>query len=255
MQISFTGDGVIIWFKEDSLLPLQLTLKIHEKFPPHIGEHNLGLKIGIARNKAVEIESAKSILGIPVWGSGPTVARRLCDLGDEGHILLDYNAFEFFIKNYKKEIDKFFDLDITNNKFFQDLGEFFVNHKKPIYVFNYCNTKKTDKLFIFGNITIPKDKRGLIDRVDIDSNLVIPFDIFLELEALSLKEKIDHEKELLFISDSTDNLYYALFENADQYDSTNTLLPSHFQSYHSKTSYLNMHANLIRKTKKKILKV
>jgi len=32
LQISFTGDGAIIWFKEDSLLPLQLALKIHEKF-------------------------------------------------------------------------------------------------------------------------------------------------------------------------------------------------------------------------------
>jgi len=47
------------------------------------------------------------------------------------------------------------------------------------------------KLFIFGNIAIPKDKRGLIDRVDINSKLVIPFDIFLESEAMSLKKKID----------------------------------------------------------------
>jgi len=36
--------------------------------------------------------------------------------------------------------------------------------------------KKDEKLFIFGNIAIPKDKRGLIDRVDINSKLVIPFD-------------------------------------------------------------------------------
>ena len=51
--------------------------------------------------------------------------------------------------------------------------------------------KKDEKLFIFGNIVIPKDKRGLIDRVDINSKLVIPFDIFLESEAISLKKKID----------------------------------------------------------------
>ena len=51
--------------------------------------------------------------------------------------------------------------------------------------------KKDEKLFIFGNIAIPKYKRGLIDRVDINSKLVIPFDIFLESEAISLKKKID----------------------------------------------------------------
>jgi hypothetical protein len=61
LQISFTGDGAIIWFKEDSLLPLQLALKIHDKFPPCSEEQNFGLKIVIARNKAIEIESAKSI--------------------------------------------------------------------------------------------------------------------------------------------------------------------------------------------------
>ena len=27
LQISFTGDGAIIWFKEDSLLPLQTGIK------------------------------------------------------------------------------------------------------------------------------------------------------------------------------------------------------------------------------------
>ena len=63
-------------------------------------------------------------------------------------------------------------------------------------VYNYCNTKEEGKLFIFGNIAIPKDKRGLIDRVDINSKFVIPFDIFLESEALSLKKKIDLGKEI-----------------------------------------------------------
>jgi class 3 adenylate cyclase len=249
LQISFTGDGVIIWFKEDSLLPLQLALKIHENFPPCSEEQNFGLKIGIARNKAIEIESAKSILGIPVWGNGPTFAKRLCDLCDDSHILLDSNAYEFFTKNYKKETGESFGFKIDNNRFFQDLGEFFVKHKKPVHVFNFCNTKQDGKLFIFGNIAIPKDKRGLIDRVDINSKLVIPFDIFLESEALSLKKKIDQGKEIVLLNESTANLYHALFEDASQYDSTNLLLPSKFQEYQSKTSYLNLHANLIRRTK------
>jgi hypothetical protein len=253
LQISFTGDGAIIWFKEDSLLPLQLALKIHEKFPQclYLEEQDFGLKIGIARNKAIEIESAKSILGIPVCGMSPIFARRLCDLCDDGHILLDKNAYDFFIKNYKREPDQVSGFRITSNRFFQDLGEFYVKHKKPVQVYNYCNTKEEGKLFIFGNIAIPKDKRGLIDRVDINSKFVIPFDIFLESEALSLKKKIDLGKEIVLLDESTTNLYHALFEGATHYDSTNLLLPSMFQEYQSNTSYLNLHANLIRRTKNK----
>ncbi len=251
LQISFTGDGAIIWFKEDSLLPLQLALKIHETFPQCLDEQNFGLKIGIARNKAIEIESAKSILGIPVCGTSPIFARRLCDLCDDGHILLDSNAYEFFTKNYKKETEEHSGFKITFNRFFQDLGEFYMKHRKPIHVYNYCNTKEDSKLFIFGNIAIPKDKRGLIDRVDINSKLVVPFDIFLESEALSLKKKIDLGKEIILLDESITNLYHALFEGATHYDSTDLLLPSKFQEYQSNTSYLNLHANLIRRTNNK----
>ena len=42
MQISFTGDSVIIWFKKDSLLPLQRRLKIHKKFQSL--KQNFGIK-------------------------------------------------------------------------------------------------------------------------------------------------------------------------------------------------------------------
>jgi hypothetical protein len=251
LQTSFTGDGAIIWFKNESLLPLQLALKIHEKFPPCTEQQNFGLKIGIARDTAIEIESAKSILGIPVWGKGPTFARRLCDLCDDGHILLDDNAYKFFTDNYRKINHKHFGFNIIEDRFFQDLGEFFVKHRKPIHVYNYCNTKKEKELFSFGNLNIPRDKRGLIDRIDINSKLVIPFDLFLESEALMLKKKIDIGNEILLLDESVANLYYALFEDANQYNSTNLLLPSKFQEYQSSTSYLNYQANMIRRSKDK----
>ncbi|HET6590246.1 MAG TPA: hypothetical protein VFG45_08790 [Candidatus Nitrosocosmicus sp.] len=255
LQTSFTGDGAIIWFRKDSILPLQLALKIHEIFPQCAEDQNLGLKIGIARDKAAEIQSAKSILGIPVWGKGPTFARRLCDLCDDGHILLDENAYKYFIKNYRdKIIHDQFGFNIIDDRFFQDLGEFFVKHRKPVHVYNYCNTKKDKELFSFGNSQIPRDKRGLIDRIDINSNLVIPFDLFLESEALSLKKKIDNGKEIVILDESITNLYHALFEDANQYDSTNLLLPSKFQEYQLRTSYLNCQANMIRRSRDKNFK-
>jgi len=85
---------------------------------------------------------AKSILGIPVCGMSPIFARRLCDLCDDSHMLLDKNAYEFFTKNYKKETDISLGFIITFNRFFQDIGEFYVKHKNPVHVYNYCNTKK-----------------------------------------------------------------------------------------------------------------
>ena len=252
LQTSFTGDGAIIWFKKDSLLPLQLALKIHERFPPCTEEQTFDLKIGIARDRAIEIQSAKSILGIPIWGKGPTFARRLCDLCDDGHILMNDNAFKFFIEGYRKMMtSEHFSFKIVDDRFFQDLGEFFVKHRKPIHVYNYCNTKKSRELFCFGNMNIPRDKRGLIDRIDINSKMVVPFDLFLESEALSLKKKIDLSDEIVLLDESIANLYHALFEDANQYDSTNLLLPSKFQEYQSTTSYLNYQANMIRRSKDK----
>jgi len=48
LKISFTGDGAINWFKEDSLLPLQLGIKIHKNFHQSLKKQNFGLKICIA---------------------------------------------------------------------------------------------------------------------------------------------------------------------------------------------------------------
>ena len=59
----------------------------------------------------------------------PIFARRLCDLCDDSHMLLDKNAYEFF-KNYKKETDNSLGFIITFNRFFQNIGEFYVKHKK-----------------------------------------------------------------------------------------------------------------------------
>lgn len=52
----------------------------------------------------------------------------------------------------------------------------------------------------FGNIAIQKE-RCLVDRVDITSKLVVSFDIFLELETVSLKKKIDLGKEIILLDE------------------------------------------------------
>lgn len=250
IQTVFTGDGVIIWFKEDSLLPLQLALKIHKEFPQiKEGKSCLALKIGIARGDAIEIDTAKSLVGIPVWGNGPAIVRRLCELCDEGHILLDFSAYENFITKHKKELEHLLSSQ-TNSQFFQDLGEYFVKHQKSIHVFNFCNNRLNDFVPIFGNSDFPVDKRGLIDRINIDSELSRPFDTFFEYEGIVLKKKIDRGHNIILLDESMKNMYHSLFQYATSYDSINTMLPSTFIKYQSNTSLLNYQAKLRRNSGK-----
>ncbi len=248
IQTVFTGDGVIIWFKEDSLLPLQLALIIHREFPQmNVGESCLGLKIGIARGDAIEIDTAKSLVGIPVWGNGPAIVRRLCELCDEGHILLDLSAYESFSTKHKKELELFLSSQIIS-KFFQDLGEYFVKHQKPIHVVNFCNSMSNDSVPIFGNSNFPVDKRGMIDRININSELSRPFDTFFEYEGIALKNKIDRGHKIVLLDESIKNMYHSLFQYATNYDSINTILPSTFIKLQSNISLLNYQARLRRKS-------
>ena len=250
IQTVFTGDGVIIWFKEDSLLPLQLVLKIHKEFPQiREGKSCLALKIGIARGDAIEIDTAKSLVGIPVWGNEPAIVRRLCELCDEGHILLDFSAYENFITKHKNELEHLLSSQ-TSSQFFQDLGEYFVKHQKPIHVFNFCNNRPNEFVPIFGNSDFPVDKRGLIDRINIDSELSRPFDTFFEYEGIVLKKKIDRGHNIILLDESMKNMYHSLFQYATSYDSINTMLPSTFIKYQSNTSLLNYQAKLRRNSGK-----
>ncbi|HET7642904.1 MAG TPA: hypothetical protein VFK40_05310, partial [Nitrososphaeraceae archaeon] len=247
IQTVFTGDGVIIWFKKDSLLlPLQLALTIHKEFPQiKQGKSCLGLKIAIARGDAFEIDIAKSLVGIPVWGNGPAIVRRLCELCDEGHILLDRSAYESFSTKHKKELEQLLSSQ-TSSQFFHDLGEYFVKHQKPIHVFNFCSSVSSNFLPIFGNSNFPIDKRGMIDRINIDSELSRPFDTFFEYEGIVLKNKIDRDHNIIFLDESMKNLYRSLFQYATSYASINTILPSVFLKSQSNNSLLNYQARLRR---------
>lgn len=249
IQTAFTGDGVIIWFKEDTILPLHLALKIHEEFPQSRDESNLRLKIGIARGDAIEIDTAKSLVGIPVWGTGPAIARRLCELCDEGHILLDANIYKSIINKHKNEFEGLL-LAKPSRQLFQDLGEYFVKHQKSVHVLNFCNNVPNNDFPIFGNSNFPVDKRGIIDRINLDSELSHPFDTFFEYEGILLKKKIDQGHNIILLNDSMKNMYHSLFQDAKTYDSINTMLPSRFLRYHSNTSLLNYHARLRRRSAK-----
>ncbi|HET9773674.1 MAG TPA: hypothetical protein VFP25_01685 [Nitrososphaeraceae archaeon] len=205
------------------------------------------MKIGIARGDAIEIDSAKSLVGIPVWGNAPAIVRRLCELCDEGHILLDLSAYESFITKHKKELEHLLPSQ-TSSQFFQDLGEYFVKHQKSIHVFNFCNNRPNAVVPIFGNSNFPVDKRGMIDRINIDSELSGPFDTFFEYEGIGLKKKIDQGQKIILLDESMKNMYRSLFQYAVHYDSINTMLTSTFLKSQSNTSLLKYQARLRRRS-------
>ena len=97
---------------------------------------------------------------------------------------MDLSANESFITKHKKELEHLLPSQ-TSSQFFQDLGEYFVKHQKPMHVFNFCNNIIfTNNSPIFGNSNFPEDKRGMIDRINIDSELSCPFDTFFEYDGI-----------------------------------------------------------------------
>jgi hypothetical protein len=85
-----TGDGMCIAFLQGVHLPLLLAIDLHKK----LAEHNKGkipteiVKVRIGLNSG-NCFVVKNISGeITPWGPGIILARRVMDLGDDGHILL-----------------------------------------------------------------------------------------------------------------------------------------------------------------------
>ena len=90
MLILPTGDGMCIAFLQGVHLPLMLSIQLHQK----LAEYNKGkipteiVKIRIGLNSG-NCFVVKNISGENTpWGPGIILARRVMDLGDDGHILL-----------------------------------------------------------------------------------------------------------------------------------------------------------------------
>jgi hypothetical protein len=85
-----TGDGMAIGFLQEPERPLLLAIELHQK----LREFNKGklpnetvqVRIGIHSGAVFVVKDLKGNSNI--WGPGIIMARRIMDIGDEGHILL-----------------------------------------------------------------------------------------------------------------------------------------------------------------------
>lgn len=86
-----TGDGMAIGFTSNPEAPLNLSIQLHHQLKKHnLGKDNestLAVRIGIASGPVFIVNDANNNQNI--WGPGIIFARRVMDIGDNDHILMD----------------------------------------------------------------------------------------------------------------------------------------------------------------------
>jgi hypothetical protein len=90
------GDGICIGFLQGPELPLMLAMELHKKLNEYnsnkTAEEALRIRIGLNDGPVYLV---RDVMGNQnVWGPGIIVARRVMDVGDEGHILVSQRMAE-----------------------------------------------------------------------------------------------------------------------------------------------------------------
>ncbi len=104
-----TGDGMAVGFLINPELPLQLSIQLHHKLHTFnakaTSDKAIGVRIGLSSGPVFVVSDINNNQN--VWGPGIILARRVMDLGDDGHILLADNIAEALMNlkdDYRKVI-------------------------------------------------------------------------------------------------------------------------------------------------------
>lgn len=103
-----TGDGMAVGFFLNPELPLQLSIQLHRKLRAFnantTSDKAIGVRIGLGSGPVFVVSDINNNQN--VWGPGIILARRVMDLGDDGHILLADNIAETLmdLKDEYKEV-------------------------------------------------------------------------------------------------------------------------------------------------------
>jgi KaiC/GvpD/RAD55 family RecA-like ATPase len=99
-----TGDGMAIGFLINPELPFRLSMQLHRKLHAFnakaASDKTIGIRIGLSSGPVFVVSDINNNQN--VWGPGIILARRVMDLGDNGHILLAENIAEALM-NLKDE--------------------------------------------------------------------------------------------------------------------------------------------------------
>lgn len=135
-----TGDGMAIGFFQSPELPLNLAIELHRKIGIYnkakIPTESLRLRIGIHSGPAFVVNDVLDNKN--VWGPGIIIARRIMDIGNDGHILLSSRVAEDLRElsdEYKKIIKPLHDYTIKHGQrilIYSAYGSDFGNPNVPI---------------------------------------------------------------------------------------------------------------------------
>jgi archaellum biogenesis ATPase FlaH len=135
-----TGDGMAIGFTANPEAPLDLSIQLHTKLKKHnIGKDNessLAVRIGIASGPVFIVNDANNNQNI--WGPGIIFARRVMDIGDDNHILLDAGLAHSLLT-----------LDDKYEEIIHYIGDYQIKHGQIIKLYSAYQGNK------FGNKDIP----------------------------------------------------------------------------------------------------
>ncbi|MEJ7640862.1 MAG: ATPase domain-containing protein [Candidatus Nitrosocosmicus sp.] len=116
-----TGDGMAIGFTTDPKLPLELSIELQNKLKTYNSsierDMTVKVRIGIGSGHVFLVNDLNDNQNI--WGPGIILARRVMDLGDDGHILLEgelTNTLLIIDDKYREMIHYIGDYKIKHNQ-------------------------------------------------------------------------------------------------------------------------------------------
>jgi len=135
-----TGDGMLIGFKDGLEQPVSLAIELHEQlknYNPQVSDtEKIAIRIGC---NIGHIFFVKDIFdNVNLWGPGAILARRVMDMGNEGHILLPSNM-----------ADDLFEMSDEYKNIIHPIHNFKIKHNEELLVYSVYGKD-------FGNKMLPK---------------------------------------------------------------------------------------------------
>ena len=142
-----TGDGMAIGFISNPEAPLDLSIQLHSTLKKHNRikdiESELNVRIGIAAGPVFIVNDANNNQNI--WGPGIIFARRVMDIGDNSHILIDDGLAQSLLS-----------LDDKYKSIIHYIGDYKIKHGQIIRLYSAYQENK------FGNKDIPLKMKSLL---------------------------------------------------------------------------------------------
>jgi archaellum biogenesis ATPase FlaH len=127
-----TGDGMAIGFTSDPKLPLELSVELQNMLKTYNSgvdsESTVKVRIGIGSGHVFLVNDLNDNQNL--WGPGIILARRVMDLGDDGHILLEGELTQTLLI-----------IDDKYRELIHYIGDYKIKHNQIIKVYSLYNDK------------------------------------------------------------------------------------------------------------------